>query len=86
MGLKEALERELTKPYGAHLHGIVVLSKDWFAFQQLRRCGEDAKIEMFDDNALLRFVNSMLRSLKGVVVREAEMSRYLKIPTADPEG
>ena len=41
---------------------------------------------MFSDNGLLRFVNNMLKSLKGVVVREAEMSRYLNIPTVEDEG
>jgi hypothetical protein len=40
---------------------------------------------MFSDNGLLRFVNNMLKSLKGVVVREAEMSRYLKIETVEDD-
>jgi hypothetical protein len=35
--LKDALERELNEPYGAHLHGIVVVSKNWFAFKHPRR-------------------------------------------------
>jgi hypothetical protein len=82
--LKKALERELSKGYGAHIHGIVVLSRGWFAFQR-PYTGKRAKVEMFESNGLLRFVNSMLKSLKGVVVREAEMSRYLKIQTAEEE-
>jgi hypothetical protein len=82
--LKDALEQELNKPVGAHLHGVVVVNKDWFGFQQVRKKGEPARFEMFEKHALLRFVNNMLRSLKGVVVRDAEMSRYLQIPTAEP--
>ncbi|HKQ23897.1 MAG TPA: DUF6602 domain-containing protein [Burkholderiales bacterium] len=82
--LKRALQRELTKPYGAHLHGIVVLSKNWFAFQ--RPFKAPAEIEIFTDMALLRFVNSMLENLKSVIIREAQMSRYLVgIQTAEPD-
>ena len=82
--LKNALEKRLNKPdNGAHLHGIVVVGKDWCGFQHVRLKGAPAVIEMFDKNGLLRFVNNMLKSLKGVVVREAQMSRYLQIETAD---
>jgi hypothetical protein len=83
--LKDALEAKLNEPYGAHLHGIVVVSKGWFGFQHVRKKGERARIEMFSDDGLLRFVNNMLKSLKGVVVREAEMSRYLKIETVEDD-
>lgn len=80
--LKAALEDRLNKPENkAHLHGVVVVSKGWFGFQQVRKKGEIAVVHVFGDNGLLRFVNNMLKSLKGVVLREAEMSRYLKIPT-----
>jgi hypothetical protein len=82
LNLKKALEHELNKPLGAHLHGIVVVSKDWFAFQRVPKTGESARVDMFEDNALLRFVNSMLDSLKSVIVREAAMGPYLNIPTA----
>jgi hypothetical protein len=82
--LKEALEDRLNKPdNGAHLHGIVVVGKEWFGFQHVRSKGTPAVVEMFDNNGLLRFLNNMLESLKGVVVREAQMSRYLKIETAE---
>ena len=77
--LKRALERELNKGHGAHLHGIIVLSRNWFAFQRPFRL--KAAVKVFANNALLRFVNNMLTSLKSVVVREAEMGRYLNIPT-----
>lgn len=83
--LKAALERQLNQPFGAHLHGIVVVSKGWFGFQRIRKEGESARIEIFNDNGLLRFVSNMLQSLKGVVVREAEMSRYLDIETFEDE-
>jgi len=83
--LKDAIEARLNEPYGAHLHGIVVVSKGWFGFQHIQKASEPARIEMFQDNGLLRFVNNMLKSLKGVVVREADMSRYLKIETAEDE-
>ena len=82
--LKTALETRLNSPKNkAHLHGVVVVNKGWFGFQHVRKSGEDAKIEMFADHGLLRFVNNMLKSLKGMVVREAEMSKYLTIPTAE---
>jgi hypothetical protein len=84
--LKEALENKLNEPHGAHLHGIVVVSKGWFAFQHVRKKRELARVEMFADNGLLRFVNNMLKSLKGVVVREADMSRYLNIETVEDES
>lgn len=83
--LKKALERELNKPLGAHLHGIVVISKDLFAFQRVRKAGESASVKIFKGNALLHFVNSMLSSLKGVVVRDAQMERYLKMQSAPAE-
>jgi hypothetical protein len=83
--LKDALERKLNEGYGAHLHGIVVVSKGWFGFQRVMKKGEPATVKMFSNNGLLRFVNSMLKSLKGVVVREADMNRYLKIETFEDE-
>lgn len=83
--LREALVSRLNKPYGAHLHGVVVVSKGWFGFQHVQKTGEEARVSMFGDNGLLRFVNNMLKSLKGVVVREAEMGRYLTIPTVEVE-
>jgi hypothetical protein len=82
--LKDALEERLNKPdNGAHFHGIVVVSKEWFGFQHARPKGEPAVVEMVDNNGLLFFVNNMLKSLKGIVVREAQMSRYLDIPTVE---
>lgn len=81
---KAALERALNEQRGAHLHGIVVLSANWFAYQQPNR--PRAEVRLFTDNALLRYVNSMLKVLKSTVVREADMSRYLvNIETAPPE-
>ena len=52
----------------------------------MRKEGESAKVEMFDDNGLLRFVNNMLKSLKSVVVREADMNRYLNIETVEDDS
>jgi len=82
-GLKDALQRAIDEGGFAHLHGIVVLNKGWFAFQYPNK--PRAEIKIFTDNALLRFVNNMLMLLKGTVIREAEMARYLKIETAESE-
>lgn len=81
-GLKTALEDALNNSK-AHLHGLVVVKKDWFFYQKAYTT--PAKIEMFTGNALLRFVNNMLVLLKTHVIREADMSRYLDIPTAPLE-
>jgi len=82
--LKAALEDRVNKPDNkAHLHGVVVVGKGWSGFQQVRKSGEAAVVQVFGDKGRLRFVNNLLKSLKGVVVREAKMSRYLKIPTAE---
>jgi hypothetical protein len=40
---------------------------------------------MFKDDGLLRFVNNMLKSLKAVVVRDADMGRYLDIETIEDD-
>jgi hypothetical protein len=81
--LKNALEVAIDKVKNAHLHGIVVLSKDWFAFQVAYQ--QPPKVKIFTDNALMRYVNNMLRLLKALPMYNVAMDRYLGIETAPPD-
>lgn len=67
----------------AHVHGVVVLEKDWYCFQLPNQ--SPSRFNAFEGNALLRFTNGLLSLLQSAVIVEADMGRYLKIPVAPPD-
>ena len=65
MILNLILKKKLKKHRAAHLHGIVILDKNWFAFQE-PYTGDEITIHVFSDNALLRFTNALLRGIQSM--------------------
>lgn len=72
---KLELEEKLKKYRSAHLHGIVILEKNWFAFQE-PYTGDDVEIHVFSDNALLRFTNTLLRGIQSMPMNIASIDNY----------
>lgn len=71
-------KRALSKNRDAHLHGIAVLSKDWFVYQVAHK-PDEIKLKAFADHALARLVNQLAVSLSGIEVRPAAMHRYFQL-------
>lgn len=72
---RSQLSEKLQEHPSAHIHGIVVLEKNWFAFQEAYT-GDDVEIHAFDDNALLRFTNTLLRGIQGMPMNIASIDNY----------
>ena len=67
----------------AHLHGVVVLNKNWFAYQKPYR--PRAVVRAFKGDALMRFTTNMLKILRATHITPAAMHRYLEIETTPAE-
>lgn len=72
---KEHLKEKLKEHSRAHLHGIVVLEKNWFVFQEAHT-GEDVLLHGFDNNCLLRFANALLRGIHSIPMGVASIDDY----------
>jgi len=71
-------KRALSKNRAAHLHGVAVLSKDWFVYQVAYKPNE-VKLKRFADHALARFVNQLVITMPGIEIFPAAMHRYLQL-------
>lgn len=72
---KAHLTDKLQEHRSAHLHGIVVLEKDWFAFQEAHTDSQ-VEIHAFRDNSLLRFTNTLLRGIQSIPMDIASIDDY----------
>jgi hypothetical protein len=72
---KSDLENILQNNRSAHIHGIVILDKDWFGIQEAHS-GDQVNVEVFDDNALLRFTNTLLRGIQSMPMYIASIDDY----------
>lgn len=81
---KKAWERTIAEVRTAHLHGVVVLSRDWYAFQVPYKTPPEVRV--FSDHALMRFTSGMLNLLRATKIREAAMDRYLDIEVPTPDS
>jgi hypothetical protein len=79
---EKALRDQLTKT-PAHIHGLAVLSKDWYV-SQIANAGPTPRLKTWSDNALLRFVNSLLHNVSSMPMAQMSIDRYLKVPTSNP--
>lgn len=68
------LEEHLKKHPDAHLHGIVILQKNWFAFQE--SYNSPVLVQAFEGNALIRFVNTLLRGIQSMPMAIASIDDY----------
>ena len=72
---KSYLKESLEKHSGAHLHGIMILEKNWFAFQE-PHSENNVEIHVFNDNALIRFTNTLLRGIQSMPMDIASIDDY----------
>ena len=71
------LQEKLQEHSDAHLHGIVVLEKNWFACQEAySRTGR--VVRTFNDNSLLHFINTLLIGIQSIVMAAATLQYYLQ--------
>jgi uncharacterized protein DUF6602 len=68
--------KSTSKEVPAHVHGMVVLSENWYVAQEAYAPGE-ANYFKFTDNALLRFVNGLMHSLSSMPMGQCSIERYL---------
>ncbi|MBX9905785.1 MAG: hypothetical protein K2Y31_15655 [Burkholderiales bacterium] len=73
----KAIESALAKVPDAHIHGVVVLAREWFACQVPYSNGP--KVKHYSDNGLLRFVKHMIHTVASVEIRQMSIDRYLNI-------
>ena len=74
----KALKKALAKVPDAHIHGVVVLAKEWFAYQ-VAYAENEPKVKHYTDNGLLRFVKHMIHNIASVPIRQMSIDRYLNI-------
>ena len=72
--------RDAVAQTGAHIHGLIVLSKNWYIVQEAYSEGRNFHAKQGD--ALMRFVGGMLRSIGSRNIGAAWMDGYLE---PDPE-
>lgn len=70
--------RALSRNRDAHVHGVAVLSRDWFVYQVAHKPNE-VKLKAFADHALARLVIQIVESVSGMEMRPASVQRYLQL-------
>lgn len=68
----------LTANRDGHIHGVVVLSKDWFLYQ-VAHSGTEVQLKHFSGDALLRFVSCLIHTLASFPMRQMSIDRYLNL-------
>jgi hypothetical protein len=81
---QKAVQRALEKNRATHLHGMVVVQKNWYVYQVAY--AEPVRLKFFSNNALLRFTRNMLISLQTSPIGPAALDRYFKLDEYAVEG
>lgn len=68
--------KSTSKTVPAHIHGMVVLSENWYIAQEAYAPGEPNYFAS-TENALLRFVNGLMHSLSSMPMYQCSIERYL---------
>ena len=84
-----SLQAALLKHKEAHIHGAIVLDKNWFAKQE-PYTDERRELIAYDDDCLLRFTNSLLHGIQSMPMGMIDLDRYYapldqKLPVVDTE-
>jgi hypothetical protein len=66
---------EAARGTSAHIHGLVVLSRDWYVTQEAYAEG-NVKFHPYEGNALLRFVNGLVHSVASIQMFQMSLDRY----------
>jgi hypothetical protein len=76
-GFRDALQRALVKVPDAHVHGAIILAKEWFAYQVAFK----KEVKHYSGDSLLRFVQKMMHDLGSFPMRQASIDRYFNTET-----
>ena len=68
--------KKVAREVPAHLHGLVVLSENWYLAQEAYVQGE-ARYYTSTKNALLQFVNGLVHSLASLPMFQCAIDRYV---------
>lgn len=79
--LVDSFKEALSENPNAHLHGIAVLSKNWFASQEAY--SKPVMIHGFSGDCLLRFVHALIHSIASMPMGQASIDRYLQRPPGE---
>lgn len=84
-----SLQAALLKHKKAHIHGAIVLDRNWFAKQEPYTDG-GRELTAYDDDCLLRFINSLLHGIQSMPMGMIDLDRYHapleeKSPVVDTE-
>jgi hypothetical protein len=72
-----SLQAALLKHREAHIHGALVLDRNWFA-KQKSYTGESRELTAYNDDCLLRFINSLLDGIQSMPMGMIDLDRYYK--------
>jgi hypothetical protein len=72
-----SLQAALLKHKKAHIHGAVVLDRNWFV-KQVPYMEEERVLNAYDDDCLLRFINSLLDGIQSMPMGMTDLERYFK--------
>jgi len=61
----------------AHIHGLVVLSKDWYVKQEAYAAG-GVRFHAYEGNALMRFVNDLIHDVASIPMSQMSLDRYFR--------
>ncbi len=82
-GFVSAFRKALIKVPDAHVHGIIILAKEWFSYQ-IAHSGEERRVKHYSDKSLFRFTNSMMHSLGSFPMYQASIDRYFNDSSPGP--
>lgn len=69
--------KEAVKENGAHIHGLAILSCNWYVSQEAHATG-GPKFTASEGDALLKFMRGLLHSIASLRIRQASMDRYFR--------
>lgn len=83
LDLKESIQGIATK--NSHIHGLVVLNKNWFISQV--PFADEPQFSIDTNDALLRFVNALLKGIASMPVKNISIDQYLNVDKIEwPSG
>jgi hypothetical protein len=80
--LRASIANEYRKRRATHLHGVVVLSEDWFITQRAWEPPADS-LEAKEGNALLRFVRRLVHDISSMPMDPMAIDRYMSTTSED---
>jgi hypothetical protein len=75
--MSAAVNAALHQVPGTHLHGLIVVDKDWFLYQVAH--DRELRLKTFTNKSLLRFTTNMNHALASLGMGAASIDRYVTL-------